>query len=111
MRVSGGRFFRSSLAVNPVRVTASGPMARVGFLKESVVSQSTIMRAPRSVADQTMAESGVTSPDATPEVMAGRWTPMLKGWKEEHPKFAEAQSAAAEVVRKLRREGLGMSGS
>src|SRR5436190_1160881 len=103
MRVSGGRFFRSVLAVKPVRETASGPTARLGFLNESVVSQSTIMRAARSLALQMIAESAEISPEATPPIAVGRCgKPTPRNLPCEQP----ASVAAAEVVRNVRRVSL-----
>src|SRR5437870_507416 len=103
MRVSGGRFLRSILAVKPVRETASGPTARMEFLNESLVSQSTIMRAARSDALQIIAESAEMSPEATPPIALGRWgIPIPRNLPCEQPPSV----IAAEAVRKVRRVSL-----
>src|SRR4051812_17863409 len=85
-------------------------MTRVGLVNASVVSHSTRMRAPRAAAAQMVAGAAVTSPLATPRVMTGGLVPMPKGWKLRQPNVEVAARAAAVVVRKVRREGVGMAG-
>jgi hypothetical protein len=64
--LSGGNSMRSTRAVKSLAASAAGPIIRLGFLNESVVAYSTIIRLGQSVRLQIMAALLVASPLATP---------------------------------------------